>query len=111
MRRYQARTDSNQAAIVNVYRRAGASVAILSSVGHGVPDLMVAHAFGDGCRTFLVEIKDPARPPSARRLNPDERRWAEAWRGEYWIVETADDALRSLKEPRLEGGITALSGH
>jgi hypothetical protein len=106
VRRYQARTDANQRAIVDAYRCAGASVAILSSLGHGVPDLLVAHAVGSGRRTFVVEVKDPAKPPSARRLTPDECGWADAWRGEYWLIETVADVLRSLDGPDVAGVTT-----
>ncbi|MEM5326861.1 hypothetical protein VSR34_09670 [Paraburkholderia sp. JHI2823] len=81
------------------YRAADASVLILSNQGHGVPDLLVAHAHVSGRRSFLVEVKDGSKPPSARRLTPDERRWADAWHGEYWVVETVADALRSLEGP------------
>ena len=67
-RRYAARIDENQPAIVDALRKAGAFVHVCSDIGRGFPDLFVAHA-GKG---LLVEIKNPAKPIADQRLKPDQ---------------------------------------
>jgi hypothetical protein len=59
-------------------------------VGRGFPDLLVKTARG---RVFLVEIKDGAKPPSARRLTEDELRMQVRWGASYVVITTADDAI------------------
>lgn len=92
-----ARTDANQPAIVDLLRRAGARVLPLHNMGGGVPDLLL----GYHGRLALVEIKDGTKPPSARRLTPDEERWHAAW-AEYpvFVVSTDDEALAMLEALR-----------
>ena len=91
--RRAGRTDANQTAIVTALRGVGASVAITSGAGNGLPDLLV----GFRGETYLLEIKDGAKPASARKLT-----LAEAWFVEHWtgrpvvIVESPEDALRAL---------------
>ena len=63
-----ARIDANQPAIVEYFRRRGASVQILSSVGKGCPDLMIGYRSA----TVPVEIKDGSKPPSRQALTADE---------------------------------------
>jgi hypothetical protein len=48
-----------------------------------VPDLLV----GYGGLCLPVEVKDGSKPPSARKLTPDEERFRMNWRGGYKIVE------------------------
>ena len=43
-----------------------------------------------------MEVKDGAKPPSARRLTPDEKQWHERWQGQVVVVESVDGALREL---------------
>ncbi len=90
--RRAGRIDGNQTLIVRALREAGASVLILSDMGQGVPDLLVAKAQ----RTFLLELKDSAQKPSARRLTDDERCFHALWRGEIYVVETPEEALARL---------------
>jgi len=96
----RARVDANQPAIVKVLRQCGCSVQSLASVGKGCPDLLVGHYHsgpgGDGSRNYLFEVKDPDKPPSARRLTPDEKRWHECWEGQVHTIETAEEALRIM---------------
>jgi hypothetical protein len=90
--RLHARIDSNQPAIVKALRAVGASVQSLADMGRGVPDLLVGwHGVN-----WLMEVKDGAKPPSARRLTPDEQQWHEHWRGQVVVVESTDDALAEL---------------
>ena len=86
------RTDANQAEIMGAFRSCGASVQTLHEVGRGCPDLLV----GFRGRNLLVEVKDGSKPPSKRRLRPDQVRWHERWRGQVAVVESVDDVLGLL---------------
>ena len=88
--RRSAKIDANQNDIVNALRRAGATVQSLAANGQGVPDLLV----GFQGQTFLFEVKDGAKPASARKLTPDQVEWHKAWRGgPLVVVESAEQAL------------------
>lgn len=84
------RVDRNQSEIVEVFRKLGCSVAITSKLGGGFPDLVV----GRHEKTLLVEIKDGAKPPSARVLTEDERKFRDAWKGSYAVVTCIADVVR-----------------
>lgn len=90
--RRNARTDSNQQEIVRVLRQYGCSVQPIHQVGQGVPDLLV----GWQGQNYRSELKDGNKPPSKRRLTPDEKRWHLEWRGQVAIVTSIDDALKML---------------
>jgi hypothetical protein len=87
--RRAAKVDANHGAIVDALRRAGATVQSLAGVGKGCPDLLVGHRG----RNWLMEVKDPAKPPSARELTPDQKVWTVTWGGQVAVVETIEDAL------------------
>lgn len=92
--RRAAKIDANQVAIVAALRSAGCSVQHLHQVGEGCPDLLV----GIGGRTLLVECKDGGKPPSKRRLTPDQMAWIGAWRGgAVWLVTNVSEALEAIK--------------
>lgn len=84
-----AKVDANQAAIVTVLRGLGCSVQPLHTVGGGVPDLLCAIA---GV-TFLVEVKDGQKPPSAQKLTPDQVDWHINWRAPVYIVNSQAQAV------------------
>lgn len=87
------RTDANQRSIVSALRAAGATVEPrLASLGGGVPDLLVG--FRGAC--YVLEVKDPAKPPSKRKLTPDELAWRAGWAGQYAVVTTEDEALQAV---------------
>jgi hypothetical protein len=88
--------DDNQAEVVHALRRIGYSVAITSALGHGFPDIVVGRAGVNG----LFELKDPAKPPSKRRLTEDERHWHIAWQGQVDVVETWEDVV-AIMESRI----------
>lgn len=91
--RRRGRVDVNQPEIVAALRKIGASVQSLADIGHGCPDLLVGFR-GD---TFLLEIKDGSKPPSARVLTPDEGVWMAMWRGgPYHVVSSVDEALEAI---------------
>jgi len=91
--RHAARTDGNQAKLVSQLRQIGASVQVLSAVGRGTPDLLV----GQSGTNYLFEVKDPAQPPSGRKLTTDQIIWRCDWRGQYAVVETIDDCLAAFR--------------
>ena len=92
-----AKVDANQPAIVAALRKAGAFVQPLHRVGDGCPDLLVAYA----SQTAMVEVKDGSKPPSERRLTPDQQRWHAGWIGGILAVVTdVEGALRVLATMR-----------
>jgi Holliday junction resolvase len=88
--RTRGRVDANQPEIVKALRDIGCSVAIISNVGGGVPDLLVGR---NGCN-ILLEIKDGTRKPSERALSDDEQTFMESWRGQYEIAESVQFAVQ-----------------
>jgi hypothetical protein len=91
------KVDVNQRAIVAQFRKRGASVAILSEVGRGVPDLAIGV-----CRAYLepymsfVEIKDGGKPPSARKLTIDEQKFKDNWQGNYEIINSVEEVNKLM---------------
>ena len=90
--RRAAKIDDNQPAIVSALRDVGASVQSLASLGDGVPDILVEFRKV----LFLMEIKDPSKPPSKRQLTPDQVEWHRRWGGPVHIVETIEDAFNVI---------------
>ncbi len=90
--RRRAKIDGNHRAIVEHLEAIGCSVQSLAAVGDGVPDLLV------GWRgvNLLLEVKDPAQPPSKRRLTPDQVKWHLIWRGAVVTVETPEQAQNAI---------------
>lgn len=87
--RRAASVDANQPDIVAAFRRLGCSVQPLHNVGQGVLDLMVGYRG----RSHVVEVKDGSKPPSKRRLTPDQQDWLDNWRGDKHIVESTDHVI------------------
>ena len=92
-----ARTDANQAEIVRIFRKAGATVQSLADVGKGVPDLLL----GFMGYNILVEVKDGNKPPSARKLTPDQIKWHSNWRCKVHIVKDYQDCAELVCEYRM----------
>lgn len=91
--RRKAKVDENQAEIVSALRLVGCSVLPLHAVGSGVPDLLVTDKNKD---TFLMEIKDGAKPPSARKLTPDQVDFHASWRGRIVVVTSVREAMEAV---------------
>lgn len=85
------RVDANQAEIVAALREVGCTVLDMSRLGGGAPDLAV----GYGGLTILCEVKDGAKPPSARKLTPAEQEWQATWTGGCRLIESVEDALET----------------
>lgn len=104
LHRRAARKDDNHAAVVEVLRNSGCSVQPLNAPG--APDLVV----GLNGTNHLVEVKRPLGAKggrSHRDLNPLQRAWHGAWRGEPpWVLRSPADALEwvqaRLYEPEVD---------
>ncbi len=89
--RRAARRDDNETEIVKALRKAGAYVVFIDEPC----DLLV----GFQSRTILLEVKDGNKPPSARKLTPNEQKFHDEWTGgELYIVNCIDEALDTLKK-------------
>jgi len=77
------RTDSNQHEIVATLHKCGVTVAVLSDVGKGIPDLLA----GYHGKNYLLECKDGSK------LTPAQVKWHASWRGQKAIVNDAEDAI------------------
>lgn len=81
----QAR-DANEPEIVEALERVGCSVHRLAQP----LDLLV----GFRLKTYLIEVKDGSKPPSARPLTKDQREFVLTWRGgETFAVRCVREAL------------------
>lgn len=92
MPRYAAKTDGNQAEIVNDLRAMGFSVESLASVGNGMPDIAV----GWDRLNWFFELKDPSRPKSSQKLNPLQVEFHNSWRGQVAVVKDTWQLLRAI---------------
>lgn len=84
-----AKIDRNQPEIVKALRDQGVSVQHLHSVGAGCPDLLCATAG----HTFLVEVKDGEKAPSAQKLTPDQVAWHHDWKAPVHVINCIADAV------------------
>lgn len=82
-----------------MFRALGCDVRSTASVGAGFPDLVV----GLAGRTYLVEVKDGRKAPSARRLTPLEEKFREGWRGGWHLVECREDVVALVQGWRGNG--------
>lgn len=99
MKRKFARLDDNQGQVVTWLRKFGAWVQSLAAVGDGCPDLLVIYRG----RVYLLEVKDGAKRPSARRLTEAELAWHAGAReagGEVLVVESVYGALLAIGASR-----------
>lgn len=92
MGRYAAKVDDNQPEIVKALRKAGATVTPTHAAGAGFPDLTV----GFRGQTYLIEVKDGAKPPSKRTLTDPQIKWHTEWRGHVAVVKDIPEALAVL---------------
>jgi hypothetical protein len=71
MVRYAKRVDRNHGEVRDGLREDGYLVEDMSHIGHGVLDLAIQSPTG-WPPTLWLEVKDGQKPPSARKLTPDE---------------------------------------
>ena len=95
--RRAARRDDNEKEIVAAMREAGAYVKVIND--EGLFDLLVAYTGPSGFEhTLLIEVKDGAKPPSARRLTDAEAKFHNEWPlSNLFIVNSAEDAVALLR--------------
>jgi hypothetical protein len=90
--RRAARRDDNEQDIIRAMRAEGAYVKQIND--EGLFDLLVSHR-GE---TLLVEVKDGAKPPSARRLTDAEQKFHDEWPGsDLYIVNSVEEAIALLR--------------
>jgi len=90
--RRAARRDDNEQDIIKAMRAEGAYVKQIND--EGLFDLLVSHR-GE---TLLVEVKDGAKPPSARRLTDAEAKFHNEWPGsDLYIVNSVEEAIALLR--------------
>lgn len=90
-----AKVDDNQPEIVAALRHAGAKVYVCSSFGKGFPDLLT---LWQG-RLTLLEVKDGNKPPSARKLTPDQVKFHAEWcDAPLYVVCSVDEAFAAIKK-------------
>lgn len=90
--RRAARIDVPQPDIVQAIRDIGGEVTHLHALGRGVADLLVSYRQ----RWLVLEVKDGAKPPSKRRLTPDEVRWIGKQHAPVYVVTSAAEAVGIL---------------
>ena len=90
--RRAARRDANEQDIIKAMREAGAYVKVIND--EGLFDLLVSYR-GE---TLLIEVKDGAKPPSARRLTEAEQKFHDEWPGaDLYIVNSVEEAVALLR--------------
>lgn len=92
--RRAAKRDDNERDIIKALEAVGCMVQQLSQ-GDGVPDLLVGVPSG---RLIVIEVKDGAKPKSARKLTEKELAWHSRWaRFPVFTVETLEDAIKASR--------------
>ena len=86
--RRAARTDANLTATVDAFRELGCSV----HVTNGAWDLTV----GYGGISMLVEVKDGAKKPSARKFTPAQVKFRKTWTGGIRLVQNMEDVALTV---------------
>lgn len=90
--RRAAKVDANHDQIVSALRTAGVLVLSMAALGKGAPDLLC----GFHGRLVMLELKDGNKPPSARKLTPDQEEFHKAWASvPLYVVENPWDALKA----------------
>ena len=88
------RVDANHAEIRDGLRARGYTITDLSSVGKGIPDLMVSLLPGI---PYFLEIKDGAKRLSKQKLTDEQKKWSEV----AWLmtskVSSLDEAVSELE--------------
>lgn len=97
---YARRIDANQPKVVKELRKVyNYKVKINSAAGNGEPDFIIPfNGFN-----FLVELKDPSKPPSARKLTKAQEFLHKDWPGQIVVLHSAYDIntyIQNFKYPK-----------
>lgn len=84
LNRYAKRRDASEPAIVAALEKIGCGVIRLDEI-----DLLVGYRG----RNVLIECKSGDKPPSARKLTPNQVKLRDHWRGQYDVATTAEEAI------------------
>ena len=87
--RRAARTDANLTATVEAFRSLGCSVNVRND---DMADLDV----GFGGVSMIVEVKDGAKKPSARKLTPNQIKKRATWTGGIRLVQNMEDVALTV---------------
>lgn len=89
--RKRGRTDGNHTEIINALRKIGCYVIITAAIPNTF-DLLVAYRGN----TFIIEVKDGAKPPSKTKLTKGENKCKEGFERvgvEYHVVYSVGQAI------------------
>jgi hypothetical protein len=86
------RNDANKTALHKLWLAIGGSWLDLVPEKGGEPDALVGWRGTDR----LIEIKDPKKKPSARKLRDEQVDWHRTWRGRPVAVVMSFDDLKGL---------------
>ena len=100
MPRYANRVDSNHASVKDDLEAAlpGVSVFDAAGSGRGFPDLVV----GYNGLTYLYEVKDGKKSPSARKLTNAQVGFHGNWQGHVAVICSAEEILADMLKRSLE---------
>jgi hypothetical protein len=90
---YLARRDANHAAVKAALLAAGRPVKDYSMYGGAGHDLLTEHIAG---HLVLLEVKDGAKPPSARKLTDSEAKLKAQFPRNFVVVLSVVDALAAV---------------
>jgi hypothetical protein len=84
---YANKVDANHSKVVEEFRKAMPEATVFDAAGsgNGFPDLVV----GWKRQNFLIEVKDPAKPPSGRKLTPAQEKLHLKWQGQIDVCHSA----------------------
>lgn len=94
--RYANRIDANQRLLVEVWRRLGAQVLVLSAVGKGCPDVLLSY----NGHNVLCELKDGNKPPSKRKLTDPQTDFHKNWLGQICVIKNEHEAANLIYQMR-----------
>lgn len=87
--RYPGAVDKNQEEIVLALKDNGIGVMVMSSAQMGVPDLIASSA----TLTAFLEVKNPLTSYGRKGLSRLQRRFADVWAGQIYVVTSPEEAL------------------
>lgn len=94
MPQYAKKVDENHSDVVAELRKylKEATVFDASGAGKGFPDLVV----GWRGRNYLIEVKDPEKVPSRRKLTPAQEEFHLAWQGQVSVCHSAAEICATI---------------